>query len=150
MRGGDDGYGPGSEGIKTQPIEGNTQQDAAAARVNDDNETLNEVNNVQGQQQGGADSSSGDVKAVHIDSPAHDDAAGEYTTSSQVTANQTAANQGVANSATDTPPPMGGGKTKKGRKKTMKKSRKSQRKRSHKKTHKKRKGKKSLFKRHKK
>ena len=118
MRGGDDGYGEGSQGMQTKPIEANDQQEAAANRQNEDNESLAAANNVQGTQNGGSSACAaapptqsapvGNVKAVSIDSPAHDDAAGEYSTSAQVSANQTAANQGMENASTDTPPPMNG------------------------------------------
>lgn len=149
MRGGDDGYGSGAKGMETKPQEANDPQEAAVNRQNEDNENLANANSVQGNQNGGASacaaspdinqSSTGSVKAINVDSPAHDDAAGEYSTGAQVTANQSAANQGTADAALDTPPPMGGGK----KRRTKKKSRKSHRKRSHKKSHKKRKARKS-------
>ena len=54
MRGGDDGYGAGSQGMQTKPIEANDQQEAAANRQNEDNESLAAANNVQGTQNGGS------------------------------------------------------------------------------------------------
>ena len=146
IKGGSD-YGEGTEPPQTVGYANgatNPQEDAANSG-SADNEKLNELNNLQNggkrrrhYQRGG----NNNVKAVEVDSPARETAAGPYTAQNQVMSNQEASNQGMADTEYDNPGPQNGGKrrrkrtrrtkrkSKKGNKKTVKKSR-SKRSRKH-------------------
>lgn len=147
MKAGGSDYGPGTEPPQTQGYTNgstNSQEDAANAG-SEDGDKLNELNNIQNggkrrrrHQRGGSA-----IKAVDIDSPARETAAGPYTAQNQVAANQSSSNQGMADTEFDNVGPQKGGKrrrkrsrrqtkrkSKKGKKKTVKKSR-SRRSRKH-------------------
>ena len=90
IKGGSD-YGPGTSAPETQGYTNDAtdaQQDAANAG-NADGEQLNNLNNLTGgkrrrHQRGGSEQ----VKAISVDSPARETAAGEYTAENQVSSNQ--------------------------------------------------------------
>ena len=161
MKGGDDGTGPGTTQPETKGYSNgatNPNEDAANAATAD-NDNLNNLNNIQQSggrckncghkhhggsscenHQYGGNASDGQVKAVSVDSPAREIAAGPYSSQNQVTANQEVANQGAENTKYDNPgpAPQGGGKRRR-------KSRKSTRKKSKsKKSMKKRRGRKTI------
>jgi hypothetical protein len=151
MKGGDDGTGPGTTPPETKGYSNgatNPNEDAANAATAD-NDNLNNLNNIQqnggrckscGHKQHGGNAPDGQVKAVSVDSPVRETAAGPYSSQNQVTANQQVANQGAENTKYDNPgpAPQGGGKRRR-------KSRKSTRKKSKsKKSMKKRRGRKTI------
>lgn len=147
MKGGDDGTGPGTTQPETKGYSNgatNPNEDAANAATAD-NDNLNNLNNIQQNggrckscghkqhggncvnHQYGGNAPAGQVKAVSVDSPARETAAGPYSSQSQVTANQQVANQGAANTEYDNPGPApsgqdGGKRRRKSRKSTRKKS----------------------------
>ena len=147
MKAGSSGYGEGTAPPQTQGYSNGAtdpQEDAANAG-SADGDKLNELNNIQGggrrrprrYQNGGTDAtpqpptsedsgdasgdtSSGELKAINVQSPARETASGPYTTDSQVTANQESSNQGLADTKYDN---VGGGKRRRKRRTRGRKSR---------------------------
>ena len=147
MKAGSSGYGEGTAPPQTQGYSNGAtdpQEDGANAG-SADGDKLNELNNIQGggrrrrrgKQHGGnndaiqpptsedsgdasGDTSSGEVKAINVQSPARETASGPYTTDSQVTANQESSNQGLADTKYDN---VGGGKRRRKRRTRGRKSR---------------------------
>ena len=160
MKGGDDGTGPGTTPPETKGYSNgatNPNEDAANAATAD-NDNLNNLNNIQQtggrckncghkhhggsscvNHQHGGNAPDGQVKAVSVDSPVRETAAGPYSSQNQVSENQQVANQGAENTKYDDPGPApqdGGKRRRKSRKSTHKKSKakKSMRKRRGRKT----------------